>query len=273
MDIWDQRIYAIEEKRLNLKKKSFQALFKNNPSTKMASEIPLSSFRELTVIIPTLNEYDNIGKMISKLLERYKDISILVSDDGSKDGTAEVIVEWSQKNPRIQLLDRKGQPVKGLSISIVDAVKIVKTPYFFVIDCDFQHPPDRIEEGFALMVREDFPLVIGTRRKVKSWSITRKVISWGASTLGKFSLMLRRRPRPKDIMSGFFGGKTEFVSEILVNNPQTVAPKGYKILFDLLKVIPRNARVGEFFYTFKGRDQGTSKMGKKQMMIFFRSLF
>lgn len=230
-------------------------------------------FRDLTVIIPTLNEYHNIGRMIEQLVDSYHDVSVLVSDDGSEDGTAQLVVEWSQQNPNVRLLDRKDRPVKGLSISLVDAIKHVQTPYFFVIDSDFQHPPARIRDGFALLTKEGFHVVIGTRLHTEGWSFKRKILSWGATKLAKFSLLLRRRSRPIDVMSGFFGGKTDFITDLIATHAQTIAPSGYKLLFDLLKAIPRSARIGEFFYTFQGRDLGTSKMGRKQMIVFFRSLF
>jgi len=232
----------------------------------------LSLLSELTVITPTLNESTNIGRLIEQLLELYPPISIIVADDGSTDGTVEIVTEWNRKNPLIYLVNRKDQLIKGLTISLVDAIKEVRTKYFFVIDCDFQHPPDKIVEGFKLLLTGN-ELVIGTRSSVEGWSLKRKIISWGATTLGKLSLFIRWRQRPKDIMSGYFGGETSFIRNLINNNPQTISPKGYKLLFDLLKVLPRNSQIGEFFYSFNVREFGESKIGMKQIIIFFRSLF
>jgi dolichol-phosphate mannosyltransferase len=226
----------------------------------------------LTVIIPTLNERSNIGRIIPHLLSMHPKLNIIIADDGSTDGTQDIVREWNVQNPQVILLDRKKESIKGLTISLVDALKITKTDYFFVIDCDFQHPPDRIAEGLRLL-SEGFPVVIGTRSKVEGWSFSRKIISWGATTLGKVSLWIRRRPRPKDIMSGFFGGKTNFFQELIEKNPKTISPKGYKLLFDMLKVMPHKTPIGEFFYTFKSREAGESKIGIKQIFVYFRSLF
>ncbi|WP_455141570.1 glycosyltransferase [Candidatus Hodarchaeum mangrovi] len=232
----------------------------------------LSSLSELTVITPTLNESTNIGRLIEQLLKFYPPISIIVADDGSTDGTVEIVAEWNRKNPSIYLLNRKDKLIKGLTISVVDALKEVKTKYFFILDCDFQHPPDKIAEGFKLLIAGN-KLVIGTRSSVEGWSLKRKIISWGATTLGKLSLFFRRRQRPRDIMSGYFGGETLFISNLINNHPQTISPRGYKLLFDLLKVLPGDTPIGEFSYVFNVRKFGESKIGMKQIRIFFRSLF
>lgn len=225
-----------------------------------------------TIIIPTLNEQENISNMISHLLSIHPLLSIVVADDGSIDGTSEIVKEWNLKNQKVIFLDRKGELIKGLTISLVDALNIIKTKYFFVIDCDFQHPPEKITEGIKLL-SEGNQLVIGCRSSVEGWGISRKIISWGATTLGKFSLLLRRRPRPKDIVSGFFGGEVDFVREIIEKHPKTISPKGYKLLFDLLKVIPRKTPIGEFSYVFNVRELGESKISTKHILVYFRSLF
>ncbi|MFX0125199.1 MAG: glycosyltransferase [Candidatus Hodarchaeota archaeon] len=232
----------------------------------------IASPTQLTVITPTLNEASNIDRMITQLLSMYPQISIIVADDGSTDGTARIVTDWGIKNPKIRLLDRKNEPVKGLTISLVDALKVTTTDYFMVIDCDFQHPPERIADGLRLL-SEGNQLVIGTRSSVEGWGFKRKLISWGATTLGKFSLLIRRRPRPKDIMSGFFGGKTQFIMELIDQNPKTISPKGYKLLFDILKVIPRKTSIGEFSYVFQTREAGESKISMKHILVYFKSLF
>ncbi len=227
---------------------------------------------ETTVIIPTLNEEKNIENMITQLLSYYPGISIIVADDGSKDKTGTIVSDFHAKNELIRFLDRKDEEIKGLTISLIDALEITQTRYFVVIDSDFQHPPEKIGEGIKLFDTGS-QLIIGTRTSVEGWGLKRKIISWGATTLGKISLFLRRRPRPKDIMSGFFGGQTEYVNTIIRNHPKTISPRGYKLLFDILKVLPRDTQIGEYYYEFQTRQAGESKIGLKHILVYFRSLF
>ncbi|MFX0051115.1 MAG: glycosyltransferase [Candidatus Hermodarchaeota archaeon] len=227
---------------------------------------------QLTVIVPTLNERSNIDLLIRKLLSDYTEISIIVVDDGSTDGTPDIVRDWNAKNPKVTLLDRKEELIKGLTISLVDGIKLTQTEFFIVIDCDFQHPPEKIKDGLLLLTK-GFELIVGTRTKIVGWSFIRKIISLGASTLGKVSLWLRRKPRPTDIMSGFFGGKTSFIQEIIVQHQRSFEPKGFKLLFDLLKKVPKQTQIGEFCYTFQARKAGHSKIGMKHIFVYFKSLF
>ncbi|NHJ00897.1 MAG: glycosyltransferase [Candidatus Heimdallarchaeota archaeon] len=234
------------------------------------NDISLGS--QLTVILPTLNESENIGKMISHLHSLLSDLKIIVADDGSTDGTIEIVNQRIIENRNISLLNRSEDPIKGLSVSIAEAINQTETDYFVVLDSDFQHPPEKVIDALKLL-NEGFPLVIGYRTEFKGWSFKRRLISWGATDLGKFALFIRGRNRPRDIMSGFFGGKTDFVQKILHENPGIIEPRGYKILFDLLKILPKKDKIGEFPYSFQEREEGKSKIKMKHFLIYFRSLF
>ncbi|MFH1440123.1 MAG: glycosyltransferase [Candidatus Woesearchaeota archaeon] len=258
----------------------------------------MMNYDDTTMIIPTFNEEKNIGHLIDLLLKILPNVHIIVSDDGSKDRTQEIVCERPGKN--IILLDRKRKPVHGLTISVMDAILKCRTKFFVVIDADFQHPPDKIKEIVGKL-RDRYEdktaddniihlentdimpdnkekvlgadIVIGNRIKVKGdWGIDRVIISKTAYILGALRLAAKGFPK-YDLVSGFFGGKTYIVKEIILKHFYKFEFKGYKVLFDILKYLPNNARVDKVDYEFGIRKAGESKLSKKVVFYYFRSLF
>jgi len=225
-------------------------------------------YSDTTVIIPTLNEESNILELLNLIEKLYKNISIIISDDGSEDSTQYIIKEYSKKNKKIKLLDRSEMAVHGLTASVVDASKTVKTKYTVVMDGDLQHPPEKIED-IVRELRKGNCLVAGARKKVFDWSLDRRIISKVAAFLGKIRL-LSKGIVCKDILSGFFGIKTKIIKGIKKENFEIT---GYKILFDILKNIKRDTKIKNIYYDFGMRKRGHSKIGKTQIISFLRALF
>ncbi|MCY3414629.1 MAG: glycosyltransferase [Candidatus Heimdallarchaeota archaeon] len=221
---------------------------------------------DITVIIPTLNEEENIGLLCKRIHECIPNAKILVVDDGSTDRTQEIVNSLEH----VDLLDRSKEPIHGLSISIRDGILNCTTETFMVIDGDLQHPPESLCDAVECF-KKGGEMVIGYRIKVEDWPFFRKMISWGAQLLGHIALFVRRKQRPKDLMSGFFGARVEVVKPYLEDD--AIQLKGYKMLFDLLKVIPRSVQIEQFGYIFKNREYGTSKIGTSTMWEYFKSLF
>ena len=225
-------------------------------------------YSDTTVIIPTLNEESNILELLNLIEKLYKNISIIISDDGSEDSTQYIVKEHSKKNKKIKLLDRSERAVHGLTASVVDASKTVKTKYTVVMDGDLQHPPEKIED-IVRELRKGNCLVAGARKKVFDWSLDRRIISKVAAFLGKIRL-LSKGIVCKDILSGFFGIKTKIIKGIKKENFEIT---GYKILFDILKNIKRDTKIKNIYYDFGMRKRGHSKIGKTQIISFLRALF
>lgn len=223
--------------------------------------------KDLTVIIPTLNEEKNIGILCDRILKILPESNIIVVDDGSVDRTQDIV---NAMGDQVLLIDRGEEEIHGLTISIRDGILKSGTEAFMVIDGDLQHPPESLKDALKCFEKGG-DVVIGYRIKVEDWPILRKLISWGAASLGYMALLIRGRQRPKDLMSGFFGAKKVVAKQIIEEDK--IAHKGYKFLFDLLKVLPRNVKIEQFGYVFKNREFGDSKIGKKQMWEFFKSLF
>ena len=224
-------------------------------------------FSKVTVIIPTLNEDKNIGKLLDIILSKYKGIHVIVADDGSCDRTALITKSYSMRNPNVILLDRRNEKIKGLCASVIDAAKKTETEFMIVIDGDLQHPPERIGEMAFLL--ETYDIVEGRRKKVISdWPAHRKIISKTATLLAK----LRVGNKSKDPLSGFFGVKTKKFKETLKRSEHKFEKKGYKVYFDLLKYV-KKPKIGLIDYEFGMRGGGESKIRTRHILIFLRSLF
>jgi len=226
---------------------------------------------KLVVMIPALNEEKTIASVIRAVPRKVNGIakvSVLVVDDGSTDGTLKYA-----KKAGASILDRKDEEVKGITASVLSGMKEVNTEYFAVMDSDLQHPPEKVEEIFQLLLGGS-ELVVAWRSSVPGWGFHRRAISLGAEMLGKLRLLIGGNPAPKDILSGFFGGKTKIVRESVDKNPQRFVPEGYKVLFDLLKGMKREGcSISEIPYGFGMRQGGSSKIGGKHFLYFLHSIF
>jgi len=222
----------------------------------------------VTVIIPTLNEERNIQWVIEQVLATVPAASVIVADDGSSDRTQEVVVSFSKERRGIRLLDRSLK-TKGLTASVVDAIMHATTDLFVVIDGDGQHPPEKIAEMISLMTAGT-DLVVGVREKVANeWPLPRRLMSAGACFLAQCRLRATGTPTA-DPVSGFFGGRTAVVQEVLHRHPRAVVSEGYKVLFDVLKL--RRWSVREVPYVFGVRRGGSSKIGGEHVWAFVKSL-
>lgn len=231
-------------------------------------------YNDFTIILPTVNESENVGELIRKLTDFYKGIFIIVSDDGSVDNTKNIISSFQDQ--RISFLDRRDKKIHGLAISILDASKMVKSKYFIVMDADSQHPWEKVEE-IINNLKGKVKLVIASRKKVEGhWSIFRKGISYLGNTLGKISLLTRgKRYITYDVLTGFFGVETAFWKRLVFeeNNFVHFRLKGYKVLFDFLKIIPNKTPVKNVSYVFNSRRTGFSKLNRKIYIEFLKALF
>lgn len=232
----------------------------------------MRDYSDVTVIVPTLNEAGNITKLVGVLTRSYPKISMIISDDGSKDGTAEVVRKIGKKNPRIRLLDRSRESVHGLTASVIDAALIANTGKIIVMDGDMQHPPERVKDIARKL--DDYNIVVGVRTAVENWGIHRIIISKGMAYIAYATFVIRGRPVCNDIMSGFFGINANLFKNVIRKNKESFVPTGYKVLLDTLRLVGGDVKVGEVRYsTFRGREYGQSKLRFKHMLNALSSTF
>ncbi|MCK5882739.1 MAG: polyprenol monophosphomannose synthase, partial [Bacteriovoracaceae bacterium] len=136
------------------------------------------------VIIPTFNEIDNIEKMIRAVFAESTDFSLLIIEDGSPDGTADVVKKMQGEFSNLNMIERKGK--LGLGTAYITGFKWAlerKFEFVFEMDCDFSHDPKDLKNLFARAV-EGADLVIGSRYidgiRIINWPFRRLLLSYGA---------------------------------------------------------------------------------------------
>lgn len=209
----------------------------------------------LSVVIPTYNEAANIGPLLTALRESLGSIPVefVVVDDNSKDGTPQAA---RTALPEARVIVRTEE--RGLATAVVRGLREATGTYVAVMDADFQHPPSAVLAMLEKALDEDADLVIGSRYATGgsqgNFGPVRRMISWGAGTIGRLALPPVRRFNLTDPMSGLFLVRRDKV------DPDRLRPHGYKIL---LEVLGRSAleRVVEVGYVFQDRRGGESKLG------------
>lgn len=227
-------------------------------------------FNDTTVVIPTYNEADSIGRLIRLLKKQYPGMCIIVCDDGSGDGTPGI----AGRESGVTVINRGalGRP-KGLAGSVIDGVLAAHTRYVVVMDGDLQHPPGALGEIRAALKSGRFRLVVAVRKQIPEWQLHRRIISKALMRICDFALLVRGSARCGDIFSGYFGSDRKWLSSIIKANRGRYVEEGYKVLYDTLKCVERKEPIGEVDYTFAARKDGLSKAGPAHVVALLKSIF
>ncbi|HNU35666.1 MAG TPA: glycosyltransferase, partial [Methanomassiliicoccales archaeon] len=209
------------------------------------------TYDDLTVILPTYNEGGNIQSMLETLDSLYPGVSIIVADDNSRDETPDLVRSYGANNSKVRLLSRDPSD-RGLTASIMEGIAETRTGRFVVMDADFQHPPESVGGMYDLLAK-GADMAVGRRQDKTSLSFSRMLASWGANALARSYLAVMRRPTTEDTMSGFFGGRTDICQEVVARHGRKFERTGFKVLFDILKFLPRDTVVKELEFQFSSR--------------------
>jgi dolichol-phosphate mannosyltransferase len=211
------------------------------------------------VITPTYNEAVNIPNLVPKVLRQSSDIEILIIDDNSPDGTANLVKDLARNNPRVHLVERPRK--MGLGTAYVAGFKYAiekKFDYVFEMDADFSHNPKELL-NFLLKIQEN-DLVIGSRYirgvSVVYWPFRRLLLSYFANL---YTRVITGMP-VKDATSGFKCYRREVLENI---NLDEIRSNGYAFQIEMnFKVWRKGYRLCEIPIIFVDRDKGESKMSK-----------
>lgn len=226
---------------------------------------------ELSLVIPTLNEVDNIRSIcreIRTILDGQSiPCEIIVVDDHSEDSTADAVREMMKTDPHLKLVYREGE--RDLSTAAVAGWRDATGHFFGIIDADLQHPPEVIPYLLAVVKVGSADLAVASRNVegggIKGWIFYRKIISWFAIGMAWLLLPLSLW-KVKDPTSGCFVFDRNRV------DLSKLKPRGFKILIEIL-VRGDFQNVQEVPYEFIERKDGRSKLTAKQSLLYFFHIF
>ena len=212
------------------------------------------------VIIPTYNERENISRMIQTVLAKDPRLEILVVDDGSPDGTAQIVERFGAENSRVHILKRAKK--MGLGTAYIAGFKWSLErgyDYTFEMDADFSHDPGHLPEFLRAIETAD--LVLGSRYRdgkvtVVNWPMTRLLLSYFANVYARIVTGLPLW----DATGGFKCYRRAVLEAIDLDD---VRSNGYAFQIEMsYRAWKKSFRIVEIPIVFVDRTEGTSKMSK-----------
>ncbi len=225
------------------------------------------------IVIPTYNEVENIAELIKQIFDLgIENISIVVVDDNSPDGTSQAVAGLQDIYPdRLMVYTRSGKLgigsayVYGFMYAIEHGYE-----YVFEMDADFSHDPKHIPELLRLAT-EGYDLVIGSRRvaggAIEGWGYKRMLMSRMAMDFSRLLLGLTTQ----DVTTGYRCYKTATLARLDVSK---ITSNGYSFQEEMIYWFEQmNSRIIEVPITFVDRRFGKSKLSVYEIIKFFITIF
>ena len=211
------------------------------------------------VIIPTYNEKENIEKIILKVISLEKDFDILIIEDNSPDGTADIVKKLQIDHPQLHMIERQGK--LGLGTAYITGFKWALEQgyeYIFEMDADFSHNPDDLLKLHTACSEEGADMAIGSRYvsgvNVVNWPMGRVLMSYFASKYVSFVT----RMNINDATAGFVCYNRKVLEKIDLDS---IKFKGYAFQIEMKFTTWKfGFKIKEVPIIFTDRTEGTSKM-------------
>jgi len=212
------------------------------------------------VIIPTYNEKENIANIIDAVMALSKDFHVLIVDDGSPDGTADIVKQKQSEYPnKIHIEEREGK--LGLGTAYIHGFRwgLQKDyEYIMEMDADFSHPPKDLMRLYSSCHHNNIDVTVGSRYvkngSVKDWDISRILLSYGASLYVRLITWLP----VKDSTAGFVCYRRKVLETIDLDQIKFI---GYAFQIEMKYASWKlGFKIAEVPITFVDRELGTSKM-------------
>jgi len=211
----------------------------------------------LSIVVPTYNEAGSVTGLAERLHATLagREWELVIVDDGSPDGTADVAAALAPRIPT-NVVRRKGKA--GLASAVVAGFQAARGDLLVVMDADLSHPPETVP-ALVDAIDRGADLAVGSRYVegggVEDWPLKRRVVSRVACLMGNALVPVR------DATSGFFALRRSVIDGVKLN------PIGFKIGFEVI-ARGRYKRVVEVPYTFRDRELGASKFGRREIVQY-----
>ena len=209
----------------------------------------------LSVVLPTYNERENVSALVPHVLDVLHDVpcEVIIVDDGSPDGTADVARGLGAADDRVRLIERAGKA--GLSSAVFAGAAAAQGRFVAVLDSDLSHDPEELP-GMLARAEGGCDVVVGSRfapgAGFDGQPLTRRLISLALNLGVRVLLMLPQR----DVLTGYALCRREAITEM----PTRYSSRGFKWLLEALAT-QRELRVCEWPVVFHNRYAGASKAG------------
>ena len=231
-----------------------------------ASEVGKAAYRgpELTIIVPTFNERQNVRELIGRLDAALTSIhwEVIFVDDNSPDGTWMEVQNNAENDSRVRCLRRIGR--RGLSGACIEGILASSAPFVCVIDADLQHDETQIPKMLTLLQADHADLAVGSRYvpggNAESFKSLRKNISSAATRIARRLLKVNI----SDPLSGFFMIRSKRFEALA----PSLSVDGFKILLDIIATSRGSLRTVEVPYVFSERRYGESKLDSRVALDF-----
>lgn len=223
--------------------------------------VPRLSAPVISVIVPTYNEADSLPLLVERLGTAMSGHAweLVVVDDGSPDGTAEVANRLSATQP-VWVVRRSGKA--GLASAVIAGFKESRGDVLVVMDADLSHPPETVP-ALVQAIEDGADLAVASRYvaggATMDWPLQRRIVSRVACLIGNVLVPVR------DATSGFFAVRRTAIEGVRLN------AIGFKIGLEVI-ARARTKRTVEIPYTFRDRELGASKFGRREIVQYLQQL-
>jgi dolichol-phosphate mannosyltransferase len=219
---------------------------------------------QLSVVVPTFNERDNVTTLYRKLEATLSGVAweVIFVDDNSPDATWDVVRGLARQDSRVRCLRRIGR--RGLSGACIEGILASSAPCAAVIDADLQHDETQLPKMLALLQSGQAELVVGSRYVEGGSADSFNKQRAGASAIATEVAKRVLRVSVADPMSGFFMIRRDRFEQLA---PQ-LSTQGFKILLDVIATAHGELRTVEVPYSFGARLHGESKLDSMVALDF-----